>query len=67
MWQDARLLSNKSSGLYREGSPLKALAAETFKIGLPSIAIVWLLVYTFELEIVCFLLENQVAFTLNKC
>jgi hypothetical protein len=33
MWQETTLLNNISSGLYKVGSPLNALAAETFKTG----------------------------------
>jgi hypothetical protein len=39
MWQETTLL-NISSGLYKVGSPLNALAAETFKTGFPSNAMV---------------------------
>jgi hypothetical protein len=40
MWQETTLLNNISSGLYKVGSPLNALAAETFKTGFPSNAMV---------------------------
>jgi hypothetical protein len=36
---ETTLLSNKSSGLYNDGSPLKALAAETCIISFSSITI----------------------------
>jgi hypothetical protein len=39
MWQET-LLNNISSGLLQGWSPLNALAAETFKTGFPSNAMV---------------------------
>jgi hypothetical protein len=39
MWQETTLLNNISSGLYKV-APLNALAAETFKTGFPSNAMV---------------------------
>lgn len=67
MWQETTLLNNKSSGLYKAGSPLKALAAETFKMGFPSMVTVWLLLKILEVETSSSLVENQFNFALNKC